>query len=122
MKKKVVLIGLRADCVDYEKWPQLTPEKLEEAFEEVIRELSAEGYEAHWCLTDQGETAGEVVVEALQKVGPDIVVVGAGVRTDPDLLLLFETVMNLILEHAPGARVAFNSLPYDTVAAVKRWS
>ena len=122
MSKKVLLIGLRSDCVDYEKWPQLSPEKLESAFPEIIDELTTEGYDAIWCLTDQGETAKDVVTDALKKNTPDIVVVGAGVRTDPDLFGLFEAVVNLIHEHAPKARIAFNQLPYDTVEAVKRWS
>lgn len=119
--KKVLLIGLRSDCVDYEKWPQLSVKKLETAFEEVISQLSHEGYAAVWCLTDQGETANEQVVTALGKEKPDIVLVGAGVRTDTDLFLLFETIINIIHEHAPQAKIAFNRLPYDSLEAVKRW-
>ena len=122
MRKTVLLIGLRSDCVDYEKWPQLSPEKLESAFSEVIDELKSEGYDGIWCLTDPGETARGVVTDALKKNSPDIVVVGAGVRTDPDLFGLFEIVINLVHEYAPNARIAFNQLPYDTVEAVKRWS
>ena len=122
MSKKVLLIGLRSDCVDYEKWPQLSPDKLESAFREITDELTTEGYDAVWCLTDQGDTARDVVTNSLKESAPDIVVVGAGVRTDPDLFDLFETVINLIYEYAPKARIAFNQLPYDTVEAVKRWS
>ena len=118
----MLLIGLSADNVDYEKWPQLTKESLEAAFEEVIAGLTVEGYDSEWCLTDQGATAEQKVTEALKRYVPDIVMVGAGVRTDPDLLHLFEKVINLIHEHAPDAKMAFNSLPFDTVDAVKRWS
>ncbi len=120
--KKVLLIGLRSDCVDYEKWPELSVEKLEAAFEKVISDLSNEGYTGIWCLTDQGDTASEQVTTALIDEKPDIVLVGAGVRVDPDLFFLFETVINLIHEHAPKAKIAFNSLPNDSVEAVKRWS
>lgn len=120
--KKVLLIGLRSDCVDYEKWPQLTPEKLESAFETVAAELTENGYLAVWCLTDQGETAKEQVEKALKTEEPNIVLVGAGVRTDPDLLLLFEQIINVIHKHAVHAKIAFNTLPYDSLQAVKRWS
>ena len=120
--KKVLLIGLRSDCVDYEKWPQLTRDKLEAAFEEVVLQLSKEGYTGIRCLTDQGKTASEQIEKALKKENPDIVLVGAGVRTDPDLLLLFEKVINAIHKYAPPAKIAFNRLPYDSVEAVKRWS
>ena len=120
--KKVLLIGLRSDCVDFGKWPQLSVEKLEMAFKQVISDLSNVGYTAIWCLTDQGETAPEQVTTALVEEKPDIVLVGTGVRVDPDLFLLFETVINLIHQHAPNAKIAFNSLPNDSVEAVKRWS
>ena len=122
MSNKVILIGLRADCVDYEKWPKLSEEKLELAFAAVLKELASAGYEASWCRTDQGETAKEVVAKRLQETQPDIIIVGAGVRTDPDLLELFEVIINLIHQHAPKAKIAFNTLPYDTVDAVRRWS
>lgn len=57
MSKKVLMIRLRSDAVDFEKWPQLTKEKLEAAFVQ-----------------------------------------------------------------APNAKLAFNTLPYDSLDAVKRWS
>ena len=122
MNKKVLLLGLRSDCVNYEKWPQLSPQKLESAFADVIDQLSTEGFDAKWCLTDQGDTAEEVVINALDDFKADIVVVGAGVRTDPDLFRLFEVVINIIHEKAPKAKIAFNTIPHDTVEAVKRWS
>ena len=117
----VLLIGLRADAVDYKKWPQLSREKLEAAFKQVIAELTEAGYRGIWCLIDQGETAAEQIEAALVAETPDIVLVGAGVRTDPSLHLLFEQAINLIHTHAPHAKIAFNQLPYDSVAAVKRW-
>lgn len=66
MEKKVLLIGLRSDCVDYVKCSQLTPEKLEAAFIQVVNELTENGYEAVWCLTDQGETTERQVENATQ--------------------------------------------------------
>lgn len=119
---KVVLIGLHADHVDFEKWPQLSKEKLENAFEAVIEELTQEGFEAAWCLTDRGETAAEQVRSTLVEVVPDIVLIGAGVRTDPEHFILFETVINIVHETSPQAKIAFNQLPYDSVEAVKRWA
>jgi len=121
MSKKVLLIGLKSDAVDFKKWPQLTKEKLEAAFLQVVSELKENGYDAKWCLTDSGETAIEQVHEALKTEQPDIVLVGAGVRTDPDHFLLFEQLINVIHSQAPNAKIAFNSLPYDTLESVQRW-
>lgn len=122
MSKKVLMIGLRSDAVDFVKWPQLTKEKLEAAFFQVVNELTENGYDAKWCLTDRGETATEQVTQSLEEESPDIVLIGAGVRTDPDHFLLFETVLNVVHEKAPNAKIAFNTLPYDSLDAVKRWS
>jgi len=121
VNKKVLLIGLRSSSVDFEKWPQLSVEKLEAAFQQVLEEFEDAGYKALWCLTDSGETASQQVTEALATHQPDFVMVGAGVRTDPDHFLLFEKVINLIHTEAIQAKIVFNTLPYDSVQAVERW-
>jgi hypothetical protein len=48
-------------------------------------------------------------------------VIGAGLREPAERLLLFEKVVNLVLIHAPHARICFNTTPADTVEAVQRW-
>lgn len=116
------MVGLRADAVDYAKWPQLSRDSLEAAFEEILCALESKGYRARWCLT--GADADSPVDElrgALEADTPDVVLIGAGVRTDPDHLLLFERMINLVHEHAPKSRIAFNRLPFDSVEAVGRW-
>ncbi|MEN1679162.1 MAG: hypothetical protein AAGJ46_06185 [Planctomycetota bacterium] len=119
---RVLLIGLRADAVDYEKWPGLSPEKLNTAFDQVQQELADAGFQAEWALTDRGETAEAQVVEALERVRPGIVLIGAGVRTDPDYFLLFEKLINTVMAISPGSKICFNTLPFDSVKAVKRWA
>jgi len=37
-------------------------------------------------------------------------------------LLLFEKLINLVHEHAPGAKICFNTTPADTAEAVQRWT
>jgi hypothetical protein len=48
-------------------------------------------------------------------------VIGAGVRTISTNFLLFEKVLNVVHEHAPQARICFNTGPFDTAQAVQRW-
>ncbi len=123
MTKSVLLIGLKSSAVDFEKWPQLSVAKLENAFASILSDLSAAGYSARWCLTDADASAArQQVLDDLRIYSPEIVVIGAGVRTDPDHLLLFEQLLNLILREAPNCRIAFNTLPFDTIDAVKRWA
>jgi hypothetical protein len=68
------------------------------------------------------ELLRRIGVADLEEKKPDIVLIGAGVRTDRDHYLLFERLINLVHEHAPQARLAFNTLPFDSVEAVERWA
>ena len=121
-KLKILLVGLQASSVDFEKWPQLSVEKLEKGFSDITEELSKQGFLASWCLTDTGEKAEAKLVESIKSFDPDLVMVGAGIRTDPDLFLLFEKVINIIHKRAPHAAIAFNTNPSDTIEAINRWS
>ena len=42
-------------------------------------------------------------------------------REPAERLRLFEKIVNLVLIHAPHARICFNTTPADTVEAVQRW-
>jgi hypothetical protein len=69
---------------------------------------------------DLGETAEAVTLSHLQAQSFDCVLIGAGLR-DPEQLLLFEKLMNLVHEQAPRARICFNSTPADSAEAIQRW-
>jgi hypothetical protein len=49
------------------------------------------------------------------------VVIGGGIRKHEPLLGLFEKVVNLVRQDAPGAAIAFNTTPEDTADAALRW-
>jgi hypothetical protein len=119
--KSVVIIGLDPSVVDYNKWPGLTAEKLRAALEGARDNLNARGYETQFCLTDTGQTAETVVKQMLSQKTFDCVLIGAGVRLDPEHLLLFEKLINVVHEYAPKAKICFNTNPSDTAAAVMRW-
>jgi hypothetical protein len=120
-RKRVVMIGLHPKVVDYGKYPGLTPEKLEAALNGDVARLGELGIDAAVCFVDHGETAAETVMAALAEARPDIVLIGAGVRSDPAEFLLFERLVNLVHEQAPAARLCFNTGSADSVAAVQRW-
>ena len=83
--------------------------------------LNSLGYDAQLCLVDLGETAETVVTQKLTETAFDCVMIGAGVRTVPDKFLLFEKLINIVHQHAPAARICFNTKPSDTAEAVQRW-
>jgi hypothetical protein len=47
--------------------------------------------------------------------------IGAGIRTIPSNFILFEKLINVVHEHAPQAKLCFNTKPSDTADAVQRW-
>ena len=120
-KKKVVLIGLHPDEVDFSHWPGLDADKLLRSLEAQREQLEELGLETALCLVDTGGTATEVVTDTLDADTFECVVIGAGIRRVEDHFLLFEKILNLVHEHAPTARIALNTGPDDTVDAVRRW-
>ncbi|HYO98303.1 MAG TPA: hypothetical protein VER33_27550 [Polyangiaceae bacterium] len=119
--KKVLLLGLLPEVVDFSAVPGMTAEKLTTSLntqEAMLRDI---GFDAKWCLVDLGETAEAVVSAALDAKLYDLVLIGAGVRTLPKHFTLFEKLVNVVHEHAPSAKICFNTKPDDTSEAVLRW-
>ncbi len=121
-KARVMIVGLEPAVVDFSQWPGLTAEKLQAALEGEIVHLKSLGYEADLCLVDRGISAGATVANALRAREYGCVAIGAGLRKPEDLFLLFESLVNVVHEEAPRARICFNTNPSDTVAAVQRWA
>jgi hypothetical protein len=72
------------------------------------------------CLVDLGETAEAEVAQRLKSRRLDCVMIGAGLRSPPQLPL-FEKLLNLVHAQAPEAKICFNSTPADSAEAVQRW-
>jgi hypothetical protein len=81
------------------------------------------GIGAESCLfgLDGSDDIEAVVTGALGRHPWEVVVIGGGVRKGEEQLGLFERVVNLVHRHAPGAAIAFNSTPGDTLDAAARW-
>jgi hypothetical protein len=69
---------------------------------------------------DLGDTAETTTAQHLAEGSFDCVMIGDGLRAAPHLLL-FERIINLVHEHAPCAKICFNTTPADTAEAVQRW-
>ncbi len=121
-RKTVLLIGLDPTVVDYAKWPGLTPEKLRAALEGDAGRMNEEGFAVQLCFIDHGETAAATVEAALAKTAFDVILIGAGVRTDPAEFHLFEQLINVVHAKAPAARICFNTGPTNSLDAIKRWA
>jgi len=120
-KKNVMSIGLHPDVVNYALFPGLSHEKLTADLKAQEEHLQKLGFATTFCLVDLGETAEQVARAALQQKQYDAVVIGAGVRTPPPHLALFEKLVNAVHELAPKAKICFNARADDTADAILRW-
>lgn len=71
-------------------------------------------------LVDPTGDAASVISNALKEKF-DCLLLGAALRTTPKYFLLFETVINLVHQAAPGAKLCFNTGPNDSLDAIRRW-
>lgn len=126
-KQTVLVIGLEPTLIDFSHPDYastglgLDATKVLAGLKSSEDELTRRGYSVQMCLTDFGETAEAVVRGQLKQKQFDSVLIGAGVRTIPSNFLLFEKLVNVVLEHAPHATICFNTKPSDTAEAVRRW-
>jgi hypothetical protein len=121
MKKSVIGIGLHPDVVNYALLPGMTKEKLTQSLQAQKEALEKIGFDVTICMVDLGETAEQVTVGMLRAKPYDAVLIGAGIRTPPPQLPLFEKLVNAVHEFAPRAKICFNSRPEDTAEAFLRW-
>jgi hypothetical protein len=122
--KSVLVVGLDPYLIDFTKPgypPGMSAEKVMTGIKFCEEELAGLGYNVKTCYTDFGETAESVLQKELSEKAFHCVMIGAGVRTNPDNFILFEKLVNVAHEHAPQAKICFNTLPNDVSAAVQRW-
>ena len=123
-EKSVLVIGLDPTLIDFSQpgyAAGMDATKVLAGLKSSEDELTRLGYAVQMCLTDFGETAEAVLQSQLKRKPFDCILIGAGVRANPSNFMLFEKLINVVHEHAPQARLCFNTMPSDTAAAVKRW-
>ena len=124
MPQKVLLVGLDPETVDFSDpaLPQgVTAEKVHAGIAVAMKQFAERGWDADLGFIRPDETAGPTLDRQLALKSYDCVVIGAGVRLPPKGLALFETVINAVHKAAPGAAIAFNTVPHDSADAAGRW-
>lgn len=122
----VLSLGLIPSLIDYTSpnyaaFPGMTADKVMAGLENDITLLNKLGYDAELGLVDFGETAEAVLLKLLQDNHYHCIIMGAGVRLVAANTPLFEKLINVVHQHAPNAKLCFNTGPMDSAAAVKRW-
>jgi hypothetical protein len=116
LKQQVLVIGLDP----YRVPGPWDPKPVADAIEIGRARFAERGVGAEFCLVglDGSDDIEAVITAALRTQPWECVVIGGGVRNDLDL---FERVVNLVHRHAPGAAIALNATPSDTIEAAARW-
>jgi hypothetical protein len=120
---KVLVIGVDPSTLDPAEWG-VTPEQntmVQDAIAESERSFRDAGYDIDMCLIALDADLESKLVPRLRAKSWDVVVIGGGIRKPPELLELFEQIMNAVHQHAPQAALAFNTTPTDCLQAAKRW-
>ncbi|PCC74923.1 hypothetical protein SAMN02745121_08410 [Nannocystis exedens] len=121
-KKAVLLVGLEPRVIDFSDYPGLDEAKLVAGLAASLAATTAAGFDAEWCLVTTDWQEVEAAVRArLAARDWAAVMIGAGIRTAPSQLLLFERLVNLIHAVAPDARLCFSTSPDSAAEAVLRW-
>lgn len=122
--RRVLFIGQQPETVDFSD-PALPPgfdaAKIHAGIAIGMQQMADRGWAADLCLVPPDASAAETVKQRLATTAYDVVVIGGGIRIPPKSLLLFERLVNAVHRGAPGAAIAFNTMPQDTGDAAGRW-
>lgn len=117
----ILSLGLHPKEVDYSSYPDLDEEKLTARIEAAVAELRDAGFDVVACqvVADPDEAAAQVR-ECVAGHQVDTVMIGAGVRMAAEHTVLFERLVNLVVQLVPGVVFCFNTSPESTIDALRR--
>ncbi|MFE1937690.1 hypothetical protein ACFW95_46465, partial [Streptomyces sp. NPDC059474] len=107
MSPSMLTVGLDPALVDDSAssraaFPEIDAEVVRAGVAAERARLAELGFTVDVCLLDYGRTAEAVYRATLSGKDYDIVMIGAGVRLDPELTPLFEILVDTTRELAPG--------------------
>ena len=75
-----------------------------------------------WCGigTDPDETEAELRRRFAER-SFGVVLVGGGIRLLPQNTVLFERIVNVLIDLQPDVRLSFNTGPENSLEALRRW-
>ncbi|WP_344529673.1 hypothetical protein [Streptomyces albiaxialis] len=101
--------------------PGMDGDAMRAVLDKELARFADHGIHASTALIAPDASAKSVIVAALSERDWDVVVIGGGIRKPEPVLTLFEQIVNLVRQHAPGAAIAFNTGIDDSVEAAERW-
>jgi hypothetical protein len=117
----ILIVGQDPDSIEAGDLPPgITPARIRSGLDAARSALQARAHDAQIVWTTSVDRIAGELAEAVRGRRYDVIVIGAGLRTLPPMARHFELLMNAIRQHAPNARLAFNSKPDDTAEAAER--
>ncbi|MDT5068628.1 MAG: hypothetical protein QOK02_4783 [Mycobacterium sp.] len=118
----VLSIGLHPSAIDYGLHPGLDETTMTARVDAGDAALRAAGFDLIACRVPASPDDAEAVVRDRAGSRPfGVVMIGAGVRMTPEHTELFERLVNVVNEVAPGVSFCFNTSPESTIDALRRW-
>jgi len=84
---------------------------------EIIMKDAGYDYKPCYIPPEEGVTS---LIDELKNKYWNGVIVGFGVRGDPDLTVFFEQIINAVQQYSPTTKLLFNSSPDSVLDAAKR--
>ncbi|ASO23143.1 hypothetical protein FHR81_003804 [Actinoalloteichus hoggarensis] len=117
----ILSLGLHPSVLDYSRHPDLDEATLTARIAAGEAALRAAGFDIVPCLVDTDPTEAAAAIRACVAAHPvRVVMIGAGVRIFTEHTLLFEQVVNLLVELVPDVVFCFNTSPETTIDAIRR--
>jgi hypothetical protein len=118
----VLSVGLHPSAIDYDRYPGLDEVTMTARVDAGDAALRAAGFDFVACRVPATPDEAEAVVrDCAGSRSFGVVMIGAGVRMAPEHTELFERLVNVINEVAPGISFCFNTSPESTIDALRRW-
>ncbi|MFE9445313.1 hypothetical protein ACFYO2_41625 [Streptomyces sp. NPDC006602] len=122
--ERVLAIGIRADAFTLDDLPPQfsTVEELAAQIERGWADLQAAGIDGEMC--EIGMDVDEAEAELRRKFDGrsfGVALIGGGIRNVPENTVLFERIVNVLIDLQPGIRLSFNTHPNNALEALQRW-
>ncbi|WLW50367.1 hypothetical protein [Streptomyces sp. YU58] len=124
INQRVLTLGITADALTPDDFPPgvTTLEELIAMRKRSLAALQATGIDAEegYLSLDPDEAEAELR-RLFDGRSFGVVLVGGGIKNVPEYTVLFERVVNVLIDLQPGIRLSFSSHPTNVPEALQRW-
>lgn len=124
LSERVLFIGFLPESLTTEELAPLnmTVEEVAAQMERGWAAIQAQGVDGEMCGISKDPDEAEAELRKRFAEGTfGVALIGGGVRLLPDNTLLFERIVNVLIDLQPNIRLSFNTSPQNSLDAIRRW-